>query len=315
MQEAKLREGNPTEPMSFCRIHERTDQHMDFSGITFRPLRTEDRGWIGRCAAASGYPFTALTFPSLAAWADTYGLKVAGDEDFFVIRSRHDKGYYAPCGDPEKCMAFMEETARKEHPARFVYVAEQNVRKLAERGWEVLFRSDLSEYILSTAALALEPGKAISHSFKYKCRHFAKEHPYRAREVFPADAGRLREIAEKAADPANQRGPEDGLVLEYELEHMEELGMRGVLVETEAGESAFLLGYEGQPDSYTMTMFRRSEGLSRDVTAVCFHELARLVGDRYPRTNIEEDLGLAGLRTEKMLYSPVDLLKVYEVLK
>ena len=55
--------------------------------------------------------------------------------------------------------------------------------------------------------------------------------------------------------------------------------------------------------------------LEREVTAVCIHEFARVLRDRYPLLNVEEDLGLDGLRQAKELLSPTDLLKVYEVRK
>ena len=104
-------------------------------------------------------------------------------------------------------------------------------------------------------------------------------------------------------------------MLAFELAYYEMLGFRGVLVETEAGPGAFFLGYERSPEMFTLTMFRRDAALSKDVTAVCVHEFSRILRPKYARINIEEDLGLNGLRTEKMLYSPVDFLKVYEVLK
>ncbi len=289
---------------------------MDFSAKPFRPVRMEDRPWIERCTGLCRQPFTALSFPSLITWASTYGMTIGGDEDFFVIHSQHDKGYYAPCGDPDKCLAFMEEKARKENPARFVYVSEVLVEALQARGWSILYRADLSEYILNTEALALTEGHYISHSYRYKVRHFVKDYPYRAKEITPEDMPVLRRIQAGAADPAEtQGGPTDAEVLAFELDYFRELGFRGVLVETEAGPGAFFLGYEQKPGVFTTTMFRREETLPKDVTAVCLHEFSRILRPAYPRINIEEDLGLAGLQTEKMLFSPTDLLKVYEALK
>ena len=41
-------------------------------------------------------------------------------------------------------------------------------------------------------------------------------------------------------------------------------------------------------------------------------ELACQLSGRYRLINLEEDLGIAGLRQAKLLYSPVDRLNVYE---
>ena len=76
---------------------------------TFRPLVPDDLPWLRRCRDTAASPFTALSAVSLVTWAEAYGLSVAGDEDFFVVHSRHDNAYYAPVGNPDKCRAFMEE--------------------------------------------------------------------------------------------------------------------------------------------------------------------------------------------------------------
>ena len=288
---------------------------MDFSTIAFRPIQMTDRPWIERCLASARQPFTALTFPSLMTWAGTYGTTIAGDDDFFVIRSRHDKGYYMPCGLKEKCLAFMEERAEKEQPARFVYVPETIAWALEAEGWHILYRGDLSEYILNTEALAMTEGYFITHSYKYKVRHFSQRNRYRAREITPEDLPALRRVRDGAAMVVDTSGPADAAVLDFEIEHFRELGLRGVLVETEEGNGAFFLGYEQQPGIFTATMVRHDAALPEDVTAVCLYEFSKILRAEYPRINIEEDLGLGGLRMEKTLYSPVDLTKVYEALK
>ena len=286
---------------------------MDFSTVFFRPIQMEDRAWMERCMTICPPLFTSLTFPSLMTWAATYGLAIGGDADFFVVRSQHDKGYYCPCGDVEKCLAFMEDRARREQPVRFVYVPEALTGQLAAGGWSILYRADLSEYILSTKALALTEGHFISHSYRSKVRHFIRELPYRSREITPEDLPALRRIRDLTAASAGE-GP-DADVLSFEIEHFRALGLRGVLLETEAEPGAFMLGYPQRPGVFTATMVRRTDALPKEALAVCLYELSRMLLPDYPLLNVEEDLGLSGLRTEKTLFSPTDLLKVYEAFK
>ena len=281
---------------------------------TFRPLVPEDLPWLKRCRDLAAHPFTALTGVSLITWAETYGLTVAGDEDFFVIHSRHDKGYYAPVGDAEKCAAFMESAAEKKAATRFVYVTEPDARILAGKGWNVHFRSDLSEYILSTADLAMIPGTFISESFKTKCRKFARKYgEYRISPITEDDMDRLWETAERYRD-AQESMLSDQAVLEMELEHFSDLNMRGIIVTMPDGGEAFILGYENTPEMFTMTMTRHDPKLPQEVTAIAIHEFAKLLRPKYPLINVEEDMGMDGLRRSKMLLSPADLLKAYEVL-
>ena len=280
----------------------------------FRPLTPADQPWLEHCRDQEAHPFTALSAVSLIAWADTFGLTVAGDDDFFVIRSRYDKGYYAPVGNPEKCAAFVEETAQKEKPARFVYMTEPEARALAAKGWNVIFRQDLSEYIISSAAVSLVPGTFVSESFRTKCRKFARAFGgYRVAPVTAEDTDNMREIAERYR-AAQESMPSDQAVLEMELERFAEMNLRGLILTIPDGREAFILGYENTPEMFTMTMTRHDPTLPQEITAICIHEFAAYLRQRYPLINVEEDMGLDGLRRAKQLLTPVDLLKVYEVL-
>ena len=104
-------------------------------------------------------------------------------------------------------------------------------------------------------------------------------------------------------------------VLRSELDLFSLLGLKGLLLETASGGRAFILGYENKPGMFTMTMAKHSPDLPPQVTAVCVHEFARALESKYPLTDLEEDLGLEGLRRAKMLYSPVERLDVYEGIK
>ena len=280
---------------------------------TFRSLTPEDLPWLQRCRDASAHPFTALSAASLVTWAETYGMTVAGDDDFFVVRSRHDKGYYAPVGNPEKCAAFMEETALEEKSPHFLYMTEPAARELAAQGWNMLLRMDLSEYILSTAALSLMPGAFITHSFRDKCRKFARDYDgYRTAPVTKENLDCLREISEKFL-ACQTSMPSDQAVLETELDHFYNLDFRGLILTVPDGRKAFIMGYENTPEMFTMTMSRHDPTLPPEITAICIHEFASCLFQQYHVIDFEEDLGLDGLRKAKQLLSPVNLLKVYEV--
>ena len=155
----------------------------------------------------------------------------------------------------------------------------------------------------------------MSNSFKVKCRHFAREHPYTTRSLTARDVPLLRRMTELLADEMRPEEMGDLSVLRSELDLFCLLGLRGLLLETDSGGKAFILGYENMPGMFTMTMSKHSTDLPPQVTAVCVHEFARALEAEYPRIDLEEDLGLEGLRRAKMLYSPVDRLDVYEGIK
>lgn len=280
---------------------------------TFRPLTPEDLPWLDRCRDAAVHPFTALSPVSLVTWAETYGLTVAGEEDFFVVHSRHDRGYYAPVGNPEKCGAFLEEIRAEGKRTRLLYVTEPDARRMTEKGWKMFFRADLSEYIISSATLEGRPGFPVSENFQRKCRTFSRNFAgYRVTPITEDRMERLRAVSDHYLD-AQETMPSDQAVLDAELEDYDRLKLRGIILTMPDGREAFILGYENTPEMFTMTMTRHEPTLPLEITTVCIHEFAAVLGGKYPLINVEEDMGMDGLRRAKMLLSPMDLLKVYEV--
>lgn len=276
--------------------------------MDFRPLQLEDQAWITACRNIDTHPFTALSFPSLYAWRKAYGFTVSGDADFFVVHSVHDGAYYCPCGDEEKCRSFAEALSG---PAKLVYLTRAQAEALELRGWKSRRRDDLSEYIVSTSAEALREGH-ISKSFRDKCRHFKNTYTYTTRMIGPEEMPILRRALSVLRTDPQEALIGDYSVLSAEIENFDVLGLRGLVMETSDGEHAFVLGYENTPDSFTVTIGKHSPALPTETSVVIVHELACILDGEYPFLNMEEDLGLEGLRRAKELYSPVDRLEVYE---
>jgi hypothetical protein len=280
----------------------------------FRPIELKDKPWMDACRDVRRNPFSALSFSSLYAWKNTYGFSVSGDEDFFAVYSQHDHAYYVPCGKKEKCLAFIEQTCREEKNPHFLYLTREQGEELKQLGFHLILRDDLSEYVSSAPALALEEGHHMPHSFRNKVRHFQRHMPYTARPLTEDDLPSLLDMA-RTAEVEHRGNVDDWNVLELELEAFSTLGMSGVCLETESGQQAFLVGYENTPEEYTMTTPKHDPALPAQTTAVLIHEMAQIVKDRYPLINLEEDLGISGLRQAKILYNPVDRLNVYEAIR
>ena len=279
--------------------------------MDYRPLEIEDRDRVEKCRDPQLNPFTALTFTSLFTWRKEYGLEIAGDEDYFVIRSRHDNSYFCPCGDGDKCKRFIEENVKAGESV--LYLTQEQAEALGD-GWEIRKRDDLSEYICATPALALKEGFHMSHSFKDKCRQYKKRHPYEVRKMTIDDLPLIIRIA-RDWEEADPEGGGDLQALEEEICFYSEITLNGVIVTTENGGHAFIMGYENTPEMFTMTMVKHDLDLPLLMTPVCVHELACALVDKYPYINLEEDLGLEGLRRAKQLFSPIKQLEVYEAVR
>ena len=135
-----------------------------------------------------------------------------------------------------------------------LYLTKEQAEALGD-GWEIRKRDDLSEYVCATPALALKEGFHMSHSFKDKCRQYKKRHPYEVRKMTIDDLPLIIRIA-RDWEEADPEGGGDLQALEEEICFYSEITLNGVIVTTENGGHAFIMGYENTPEMFTMTMVK-----------------------------------------------------------
>ena len=96
----------------------------------------------------------------------------------------------------------------------------------------------------------------------------------------------------------------------YMLDHYTEYGMTGIEIRCQ-NERAFLFGYENTPDTFTMAATDYTKGFGSSAVAACIYEMASRLQGHYQYINLEEDMGIKGLRRMKQLYLPVFILEAY----
>lgn len=277
----------------------------------FRPIQLEDKEWVERCRDPKEHPFSALTFPSLFMWKDDYGLTISGDDDFFVIHSKENNGFFAPCGDPDKCLGFLHDTFQKDKQIRVLYVTKEQAFQAQAAGFRARYSPELSEYICSTKALALKEGH-ISATYRKKVSRFSRDFAYTAKVIRQEDIPELLSIVSDWDKDVEKTGRLDLSAARLSLENYEALGLSGIVLHTRDQIAAFSFGFESAPDIYTMSTVKYDKQLSPSVTLVCTKEEAeQVVLSRYPFCNLEEDLGYPGLRDAKLQCSPVKMQEVF----
>ena len=182
----------------------------------FRPLTLNDKTWMDRCRSSSLNDMTVLSFPAVYTWQSTFGLTVDREDNFYVIRSEADRGYYYPVGEREACRAYvrslMEDprtdprsgtasAAGSASPAlssapgslKLLYVPEQELEWLEEQGFEISCEQNTSEYVYSSRSLALlDHGSGTN--YRVKVKHFSRDNEWQSRTLsFPEDEALLRE--------------------------------------------------------------------------------------------------------------------------
>lgn len=279
---------------------------IDRSG--FRALGIHDRESLTALRSAAENPNTALSFPSLFTWAEPLGLCFAQHGNFGVVYSADADGYFCPMGDRDACIAWLDAMRGTGRPFKLMYLTPEQAQSLAQT-YHVRtgLNRDLSEYLYETDALAFRTKP--SRNFKEKVHWFQRRFRY---EVLPVTGDEMCYLRTTLQEDERRNDP-DAPVLRCMIEHFDEMHLSGVLLRDHDNDNyAFIIGYENTPDIFTMSVVKASPEWQSISVAVCEHEFARTLGSQYRYVDLEEDLGIPGLRNVKQLTVPCRMLDAWE---
>lgn len=275
---------------------------MNFSA--YRNITIQDGTTLMKIRSLSENPFTALSFQSLYTWKDALKLTIAEQENFCSVYSGHDKGYFCPMGEINISETWLKMMIQGKKPFRLMYLTQEQAQQLSsEYNAEIQINRNLSEYIYETEALAFQ--KKPSRNFKEKVRWFQKRYNYEVLSVTEETMPLLRQIL------PDLNKENDITVLQNMLAYYEKLNLKGILIRDNRN-SAFIIGYENTPEIFTMSLVKSTPEWQSISVSVCEHEFAKLLCQEYPFVDLEEDLGISGLRNVKMLTKPVRMLDAWE---
>lgn len=271
-----------------------------------RDIDIGDREYFESFRCVNENMFTALSFQSLYTWKDALGLSVIGDNSFYTVFSRHDNGYFCPMGDPSACGRFIDSLTEKGRPFKIMYLSDEQAEMYrVQKGAQIILNRNLSEYIYSSQALALKEN--VSSNYKRRVKKFQSGYDY---SVFRIDVTDIPELMRLAQSHNNAEEYEKN-VLANIFRSYDRLGFTGILLRNE-NDHAFIIGYENTPEIFTMTVVVTSEGWRSIAVAACEYELSKVICRQYKYVDLEEDLGIAGLRRIKLLTKPVKMLNAAE---
>ncbi len=183
-------------------------------------------------------------------------------------------------------------------------------QRLAERGYQVAFDRDNSDYLYLASELADLPGKRFhkkrNHVNAFRNSYSSTERPLDRDSVHDAlqvlDSWRAERDTDGDYRPSREA-----------LELYRELGLSGLVVYVDGTPVAYAVG-EPLPngDSYVVHCEKAAGGYRGAYQHVNSALAATLVG-RYTYINREQDLGDPGLRQAKLTYRPVGFVEKFRV--
>ena len=281
--------------------------------LSFTPLSLEQRRRIEEIRIASGSTLYVYTFASLFAWQAFERYEICFGEDAFLVKdgAGGDNEYLYPCGSEAGKKALIDALLTREAPV-FYSVTDAD-RRFLERTYPGRFSfedcRDEYPYLYDKAAqIALEGKeyKSLRHQVnlgRAAARNWSLE------PLTAANAGRALALNRRWAEERGVEGLADTAAAETALRHFKELSLWGLLFQADGADTAYVAGCFITPQIFDISFCK-----VLDRRCDCFTKWAlyRALPPAVTTVDSEDDMGIAGLRTHKLLRKPKELTRVWK---
>ena len=254
------------------------------------------------------------TFANLFAWRQMYNFSVSAFEEFILLKSGKGNAasFFEPVGKGDKkgvITKIMRETGMQ-----FTFVSE-DTKKLFEEVPDISISSDPanSDYVYSSKDLIGLKGKKYDGK-----RNFIKR--YRSANLYNyvvlnGDSARnCVAFAEEWCKYRDCEGIEslkfESLAVKEMLENFSALGLSGAAIEIKNKICSMAIGENLNTDTFVVHILKAKDGIT-GLNQTMHNEFLSKEAAGFKFVNLEQDLGLEGLRKSKQSYHPLKLINKY----
>ena len=296
--------------------------------MEFRSLRLEDKAAVNKVLLPLGRNDSALGFANLFSLQEKYGTHIRFEGGVLYVRQTRRlpdaTAYYPPLGSRNPaCDAptlLSAATAAGERPVLVGLLADD--KRELERGLPGVFEfssdRDFADYLYRTRVIAGYEGHSLAKKRRETAKFF-QLHGDRAsfEPIRPESMDELRAYQQSWFEASRRRGTDEHpLELEHrkillDLEHFHELDLEGILLRIDGRMEGYAYGSVLAGGAFDVMVLKGTLAY-RYVWRALLRELARFCEGRAEFLNLEEDLGLSGLRENKMSYQPCALVEKFQ---
>lgn len=299
------------------------------SKLEFRAISLADYDTVEPYLYAYGEGSCQHSFTALFSLSEKYGDCVCERDGFlYILRSRLCgdgwRVYLSPMGEGDLRAAYeaiLDDARSHGVKAKFVTLTRSH-RDFLEQAFPGQFdfeeNRDLAEYIYRTEIMATLPGGKLAKRRK-EAHQFWNTYGGRAtvERITPADFGEILEFEKRWLD--QNREDHDMASLEREarairlqIEHFDELKLSGVVLRLDGEVRGYGYGVRLSDLYYDALIEKGDKDLVYAYRVLRVESVRRCAMDcKY--VNLEEDLGIPGLRALKNAYQPEFLMDKYVV--
>lgn len=251
----------------------------------------------------------AKTFISGYMWGKPMGIKIHLEEDMYAVKNhRHGaKTWNFPVGEENQKIGFIRELIQI-NGLKLRLLTENDVNFLCEHFPELFtfeISEDESEYIYDSAEHANMAGGRFN-SLRNRINKFNRQHTTKSVPLTKGDLPKAEKIMAIWEAVHGSRGELDMTGVEADkfiIKNYEELGLIGTLTYVDKRPAAVTIGYPIASDMCDVAEEKFIPTID-DIGYIAFEEFMKQYKSEYRYFNLEEDMGIQGLREQKKHLKP-----------
>lgn len=297
------------------------------SDFEFSPVALDDYGWIYPYTSAFGEGSCQHSPVSMYSLQEKYGDSVCEKDGFlYTLRSRlcneTYRVYLAPLGggDLEKAFSLiLSDAAAYGKKVKFLTLTEKTAAALDAffpGRFTLTEDRDLAEYMYKADVMAAFSGGELRkrrtqvHAFWSKYGPRAAVSLLCPRDFEDVMAFEMKWLSENAETHDREALERDARMIEMQLEHFDALRLSGMALRVDGEIAGFCYGTK-LSDQYFDAIVEKADRNIPHSYKVVRQESARLCAAGCDYINMEEDVGVPGLRALKLDYKPDYLLRKF----
>ncbi len=281
--------------------------------LAFTPIDISQMERVESIRSASGNTLYFYSFASLFSWREHEGYSICFSEDAFLVKHgvRGENVYMFPCGTERGKKQLIDALIESDHPSFSCVSDEDKLFLENEYPGRFTFYTCRDDYPYlydknEQISLAGKDFKNLRHQINIGQ---AAAEEWSTEPLTAENTDRVREINRKWAEGRAIDDSTDLQAIEEALDNFESLHMWGVLFQADGKDTAYVLGTYINHEIFDICFCK-----VLDKRCDCFIKWAfyRALPEEVRTVDSEEDMGIEGLRTHKLLRRPKELVRIWK---
>lgn len=286
--------------------------------IQFQPITLKDEATIRSCLALSPSKQLINCFEAFYLWREVLRIEYARYGGFAIFRVHYDPSgprYLFPFGRGERTWvwsALREYCHKQGHPVRLAKVRGDQLRQLQEMfpgQLTAAAQRDHAEYLYEADTFRFYRGRDLQSKRNY-VNYAHHRYPWSYEEL------KAENLPEARAFAASFHGEgsfgEDNAALSNALRDYGTLQLTGGIIRIDSAVAALFICAGLANGETAAGLFLRGDHTRKGIIPLMYQEFFR-AHPEFRFFNFGEDLGVEGLRKNKLSFKPMELLELHEV--